>query len=138
MASNTLSKDEIVRSLRCIDQLFAKQTPAFVHSGFRISWVRTENTHSYCSVLFLSSKKKLKLAHDRNRRKRLLRELYRLNKHALLKYLQAQGLYIAISINYVGAEPLQIQVHTLAIQKALHKLILEIEKNRPVSVHPTH
>ncbi len=138
MPGFSLHKSEKVRSQKLIESLFGKKTPAFVHAGFRIAWVQTDTTQAPCSVLFVSPKKKLKLAHDRNKRKRLLRELYRLNKQDLLDYLQASNLHIAISLNYVGIEPLSFHLHQVGFQKALNKLILELQKNHSVSLPPAH
>lgn len=135
----TLEKQERLRAQKVIDALFTKSCPATVAFGFRFSWffLPEPSTH-YCAVLFISSKRKLKLAKDRNRRKRLLRELYRLNKHPLLQFLASNNLNIALSINYVGAKELDITLQQVAFQKAIQKIIIELQKTHTSAIHPVH
>lgn len=135
----TLEKSERLRSQKVIDALFTKSCAATVAFGFRFSWVLlSEPSAHHCAVLFISSKRKLKLAKDRNRRKRLLRELYRLNKHPLLQFLASNHLNLALSINYVGAKELDITLQQVAFQKAIQKIILELQKTHTIPVHPAH
>lgn len=132
----TLSKSERLNKQSIIDSLFTKQCPAFLAYGFRLSYQILEMPQSaLCAVLFVSSKKKLKKAVERNARKRMLRELYRLNKSGLLEFLSENQIPIALSINYVGAEPLAFQTHQAFFQKAIQKLISELKKNPKFTVH---
>jgi ribonuclease P protein component len=135
----TLEKSERLRSQKVIDALFTKNCAATLAFGFRFSWVfLSEPSAHNCAVLFISSKRKLKLAKDRNRRKRLLRELYRLNKHPLLQFLASNNLSIALSINYVGAKELDFNLQQVAFQKAIQKIILELQKTHTSPLHPAH
>ncbi|MCF8254551.1 MAG: ribonuclease P protein component [Bacteroidia bacterium] len=139
MAPNGLLKVERVRAKKTIDSLFGKASKAIIAYPFRFSWVWLEpNSLGNCSVLFISSKKKLKSAVDRNRRKRLLKELYRLNKTPLVTYLSKNGLNLALSINFVGSETLDFHLHTPLFQKAINKLLLELQKNNTSTLPPTH
>lgn len=138
MANFSLQKSEIVRAQKLIDSLFGKSSRSMVAYSFRFSWVILEPNPNTCAVLFISSKKKLKTAVERNRRKRLLRELYRLNKSSLVDSLQTNALCIALSINYVGAEPLDFHQHQSNFVKALSKLSLELKKNNTSALHPAH
>jgi ribonuclease P protein component len=138
MSKLGLQKTERVRSQKVIDTLFGKTSKAFMAYGFRFSWVWLEPNAAHCAVLFISSKKKLKTAVERNRRKRLLRELYRLNKTPLLEYLKAENRYIALSLNYTGADELSMKLHQANFIKALNKLNLELQKNNTVSIYPAH
>lgn len=135
MTSQTLPKSERLSAKKLIDQLFSKNTHAFVAFGFRYSYFETANADVACAALFVSPKKKLKTSVQRNRRKRLLRELYRLNKEPLLQFLNQQGLKISLSINYIGTADLSFQIHQAAFQKSINKLILELQKNYPISIY---
>ncbi|MDZ4668595.1 MAG: ribonuclease P protein component [bacterium] len=136
---NTLEKLERLRAKKVIDSLFAKSCRAQVAYGFRFSWsFLSEPNPQHCAVLFISSKKKLKLAVDRNKRKRLLKELYRLNKSPLLEFLSAHQLSLALSINYVGGTPLNFHAHQVSFQKALQKIIIELQKHYTSTLHPAH
>lgn len=138
MSKLGLQKTERVRSQKVIDALFGKTSKAITAFGFRFSWVWIEPNETHCAVLFISSKKKLKTAVERNRRKRLLRELYRINKTPLLDFLKKEDRCIALSLNYIGADELNMHLHEANYVKAINKLILELQKNNPVSVHPAH
>lgn len=138
MGMNELKRTERVRSELLIEVLFSRKARSFLQHPFRLSFVLVEKQDSRCSVLFLSSKKKMKLAVDRNRRKRLLRELYRLNKGPLLQFLEIQNLRIALALNYLGAEELGFHLHQPQFQKAIQKLILEIKKAHSIPLPPAH
>jgi ribonuclease P protein component len=138
MGNFTLQKAETVRAKKVIEALFAKTSKSMVAYSFRFSWILVEPNENHCAVLFISSKKKLKLAVDRNRRKRLLRELYRLNKLPLLDDLKSRNQSIALSLNYVGADTLNMQKHDELFKKALNKLILELQKNHTSTVPLAH
>lgn len=138
MGAHTLGKTERVKSQKLIDSLFARNASSLVCKGFRFSWVLETNLPAPCAVMFISSKKKLPHATQRNRRKRLLRELYRLNKQSLLAFLTANQLQLALSINYVGIEELQFHKHQTDFQKAIQRLIGELQKHHTISIHPAH
>ncbi len=91
-----------------------------------------------CQVLVISSKKKLKKAVDRNRQKRQLRELYRINKNTLCIPLSELKVSIALSVMYVGAEPLDINKLTPNFIRALQKIASAVQKNHTIPVHPAH
>jgi len=134
-----LPKSERLNHKDGIDALFSRTCPALLANGFRFSWqIVNTGQESACAVLFVSPKKKLKRAVDRNLRKRLLREFYRLNKNPLIHFLNEQNLKISLSINYVGSAPLDFNLHLKFFQKALQKLILELQKNKHIPVSSAH
>ncbi|MCE2740641.1 MAG: ribonuclease P protein component [Sphingobacteriales bacterium] len=136
---HTLGKSERLSKKVLIDALFTKQCPAFLLHGFRFSFQFVESPQeSFCSVLFVSSKKKLKTAAERNRRKRLLKELYRLNKTPLIQYLAEQQTPITLSINWVSAEDLNFHTHQPFFVKAIQRLISELQKNPKPAAHLAH
>ncbi len=127
---NTLGKNERVRRQFVLDKLFERSCPYLFAQGFRFTWLLlNEPQAAPCEVLFVASKRKLKKAVDRNLRKRLLKELYRLNKHPLLQYLVQTQTYLALSINYVGKDTLEFKQFEPKFQAAIQQLILELKKS---------
>jgi ribonuclease P protein component len=84
MKHNTFPKAERLCSKNLIDQLFSqgksiKQYPLtiiYAHSALDAAWPQ---------ILISVSKRKFKRANKRNRVKRVIREIYRLNKHLFFK-----------------------------------------------------
>lgn len=79
----TFGKEEKLKSKKQIEQLFAEGK---IVKDFPIlmKFLKTDANDFPIKVAFSVPKKNFKLAVDRNRIKRLLRETYRLNKHMLL------------------------------------------------------
>lgn len=79
----TFGKEEKLKSKKQIEQLFAEGK---IVKDFPIlmKFLKTDVNDFPIKVAFSVPKKNFKLAVDRNRIKRLLRETYRLNKHMLL------------------------------------------------------
>ena len=124
-----LGKTERARNKKVVQDLFAKSALNLTCHGFRFSYIFLEKQPAVCQVLFISSRKKQKTAVLRNRRKRLLRELYRLNKLPLVSYLEQNELFIALSLNFVGADELDFHLHTPKFKTAIQQLIFELQKN---------
>lgn len=125
-----LIKGERARSKLILDKLFNRNAPYLFAHGFRFTWlILTNEQIEPCQIVCIASKKKLKRAVDRNRRKRLLKEFYRLNKENLINYLAQTETYLALSINYVGKEDLEFGRFEPKFRSALDQLILELKKN---------
>ena len=77
-------------------------------------------------VLFSVSKKRFKRAADRNRIKRISREVYRLNKQANL-YDQLNGIEkkIVVSLGYIGKELPEYHLAQKKMLKLLKQLCAE-------------
>lgn len=131
-----LGKTERARNKKVVQNLFARNAPNIICHGFRFSYLFLQKQPAACQVLFISSRKKQKTAVSRNRRKRLLRELYRLNKLPLVSYLEQNELFIALSLNFVGADELDFHLHTPKFKKAIQQLILELQKNNHSAITP--
>ena len=138
MAIQGFSKKEKVTSAVVINSLFSKNNFVLYVAPFRFSWIFIEPGHTNCQVLIVSSKRKLKRAVDRNKQKRQLRELYRINKQNLLTTLQELKVAIALSIVYVGAEQLDVNKHMPIFIKALQKIAIAVQKNHTISIPPAH
>jgi len=97
----TLGKEEKLKSKILIEQLFAegKHVKSF---PFRLIYLKANHTAEFpISIGFSVPKRNVKLAVNRNRIKRLMREVYRKNKHAFAENLDTQ--YVCMLI-YMAKE----------------------------------
>jgi ribonuclease P protein component len=113
-------KKEKLKSIKTIEALFAegKSMGVFPLRLFYLELPETEKQPYKTAVSV--SKKNFKLAVDRNRIKRLLREAYRLNKSIL--YDGAEKKY-AILILYVGKEMTNFNTLDRAIKTLMVKFL---------------
>lgn len=97
----TLSKSERLCSDTLIKKLFDKGNRSLSRFPFRLTWIETEHPgNETVQVLFLVSKRNFAKAVNRNKIKRQLRELYRLNKPEL--YARLSNRKIILSVAYTG------------------------------------
>jgi ribonuclease P protein component len=93
-------------------------------------YLETEaNEQPPVKVLIAIPKKKLKLAVQRNRMKRLVREAYRLSKHKLLEVVARSGKHYDIAFIFTGNKCITQKETLTAINGLLDRLILTHEKN---------
>lgn len=75
------------------------------------------------------SKKKFNKAVDRNRIKRLLREVYRHKKHQLYNRLEEQNKFLAIGIIFTGTQMIDYWEMETVFNKVFNKLLAAIDES---------
>lgn len=128
-------KSEKVVSLKIINALFEKKTPSFFVYPFKISLVFLSNQEVSSQVLIIVPKRNFKKAVDRNRIKRQIREIYRLNKHLLQNHTALNHLKVAMSIAYISKSALDYDKSNAAFIKVLKQVEDYIEKNSTSTIH---
>lgn len=97
---------------------------AFMSFPFRVVYFVTDNKDLVpVRVMVSVPKKRFKHAVDRNRIKRLTREVYRLNKQEIIDYALGQNLKLYISFQYVSNEVEKYELLEKKMKNALRKLI---------------
>ncbi|WP_430811672.1 MULTISPECIES: ribonuclease P protein component [unclassified Carboxylicivirga] len=119
----TLKKQERLCSRTLIQTLF-DQGQSFVKYPFRVTYLSLESDadKAVLQMLVSVSKRRFKRAVKRNRLKRLSREAYRLNKHALADQVEASGKGLAVAFIYLPSEMLDYKAVEKGMKKALKKL----------------
>jgi ribonuclease P protein component len=127
MRKATLRRDERLRGSKHISALFQK--PCSVsHFPFRINWTASGKPDLPLRVVFIVSSRKYRKAVTRNRIRRVMRELYRLNKAVLYDRLSEQGLHINMALMYHGDEQVAYhQLHPLYL-RLLDKFMADVQK----------
>lgn len=99
---NNFPKGERLNNVKQIENLYAKGDK-FMAYPFSVRFIynkEQDEQNSKMSVLIVAPKRYQKLAVNRNRAKRLLRETYRLNKHSLQEKIinSSSRLFISIAL----------------------------------------
>ncbi len=117
-------KEEHLKSRKQIDLLFRNRQSLGAYP-LRLFWAETSEPLSIpVQVGFSVSKRTFKQAVKRNRHKRLMREVYRLNKHDLHDFLISNDKKINLMLLYVGKESGNYQ----RIEKKFLQLIDKLKK----------
>lgn len=126
---NTFKKEERLCSKKLIGELLQNGS-SFLIYPYRVVWLAQPLTppSSPAQILISVSKKRFKRANKRNYIKRLIREVYRVNKQELLyNQLLEQNISVVFMCSYIGNE---IFTYT-ELEKKL-KLLLERLKKEVV------
>jgi len=129
--TNSFPKAEHLCGEKRIARLYT-QGESFMAFPFRVVFrIEQKKDLATASVMVSVPKKRFKRAVKRNRLKRLLREAYRLNKHALIDLLDEKQLQVHVAFNYVSDEELDFVTVEKKMKAALQKLMDKI-KTAPV------
>ena len=116
----TFRKDERLCSDKIVAGLF--QSGIFVSKyplGANALVLPTGTTGPRIQILLSAPKRRFKRAVDRNRLKRLMREVYRLRKHELYAELERLDMHLAVALIFTGSEV----IDHANMQKAFDKLM---------------
>jgi|ERR1043165_1692013 ribonuclease P protein component len=120
---HTFTGAEKLKSIKIIDQLF-KEGKSVSANGFTLVYlIQSLHTLYPAQAGFSVPKRFFKHAHDRNRVKRLMREVYRMQKLALYEKLLAQKQQMALMIIYKGKELPAYENVEKAVTSCLGKLL---------------
>lgn len=120
----TFGKEERVTGEKRIEKLFT-DGQSFIAYPLRVVFMEYEcEKPRSASVLISIPKKRLRLAVQRNRMKRLIREAYRLNKHLFCGTCLKDGCGIDIAFIYIKNELSEYA----AVEKGIHKALREIPR----------
>jgi ribonuclease P protein component len=134
----TFQKSERLCSKYIIEQLFVKGNRGFSQFPFRFSWTPAKlDSSSPIQVLITVSKRNFPKANQRNQIKRLVRELYRLNKHVLYDVVSKKETQYALMISYIAKEKILHQELSKIFHQSLLKLLIEFEKTDSSTVYPS-
>lgn len=136
--TNSFPKAEHLCGEKRIARLYT-QGEAFMAFPFRVVFrIEQKKDLATASVMVSVPKKRFKRAVKRNRLKRLLREAYRLNKHALIDLLDEKQLQVHVAFNYVSDEELDFVTVEKKMKIALQKLMDKIKTAPALSADATN
>lgn len=125
---NSFSKQERLTGKIAIDRLFTSGKSFFVYPFLIQYELKQEDRSTPVRIMISVSKRKFKLAVDRNNIKRQIREAYRHMKNDNLKC--PTNTYLNVGIIYVGREKISSDKLSVRLQNALMKLNQKV--NDPV------
>ena len=128
---NTLGKQERLKSKKLIEKLYAEGDSVKTFP-LRLMYVQTAHTSEFpCQVGVSVAKRNYKLAVDRNRLKRLMRETYRLQKQIVYNNLDEPYVFM---ISYIGREEIKYEDLYLKMEKLLTLFIDKVKVKADESI----
>ena len=119
-------KKEKLCSKKAIERLF-ENGKSISEKSFRVIWnFEKNNDNVVIKSLIIVSKKRLKLAIERNRIKRKIKETYRLQKKDLELFLQRSNKQLNLAILYQEEEIMDSNTLEQKINLLLSRLIKEL------------
>jgi len=129
MSVFSFRKDEILRKNKLIEQLFAEGNSFFIHP-FKVFYLVTPLETTYpVQILITVGKRVFRFAVKRNRVKRQIREVYRLNKHTLYEHLAGQKKQCVLAIIYTSNNHIPTEDLDIKIKAVVNRLLKEFDKN---------
>lgn len=127
----TLGKEERLKSRKLIERLYTEGD--YVKSfPLRMIFLKTEHTSKFPAQVGVSvPKRNFKLAVDRNRIKRLMRETYRLQKEIVYNNLDESYVFM---ISYLGKKEMKYEEIYLKMEKLLTLFINEVKNKENESI----
>jgi ribonuclease P protein component len=122
----TLGKEEKLKSKKLIEQLFAEGNHVKSFPFILIYLPINHGAEFPIKVGFSVPKRNVKLAVNRNRIKRLMREVYRKNKHVFTEDLNEPYIFMFI---YMAKEEINYADLELSIKKVAVKLQTKIKED---------
>lgn len=127
LQTNQFQKFERLNGKRSIAFLFEKGQ-SFYSSPLKFTIVQPVEPQDFClKMVFTVSKKSFPLAVHRNKIKRLMREVYRNNKHALIYQLLERKKKLHMACIFTGKELPTIKVVEKQFVLGLKKIINELD-----------
>ena len=124
---NTYNKPEKLKSRKLIDQLFAKGK-SFGVFPLKVFYMESASGKGEAIQAGVGvSSRNFRKAVDRNRIKRLLREVYRLNKTLIHEPVTTQEKKLSVFFLYTGKELPEFALLNDKMRKALEKLAATIQ-----------
>ena len=128
---NTLGKQERLKSKKLIEKLYT-EGDSVKNFPLRMMYVQTVHTSEFlCQVGVSVAKRNYKLAVDRNRLKRLMRETYRLQKQIVYNNLDKPYVFM---ISYIGREEIKYEDLYLKMEKLLTLFIDKVKVKADESI----
>ena len=125
--SNTFHKKEKLSHKETIDSIFQKNGKSIFQPPLLFVYLKKELKTPYsCQLLVSVGKRKFKKASDRNRIKRQITDIYRLQKQRIYQAIKGDAQY-AIGIIYLGKELPEYQILEKKLTLSIDEFIKRIE-----------
>lgn len=125
---NTYSKNEKLKSRKALEGLFARGK-SFSIFPIKVFYTLSEEVNSGNVQAGVGvSSRIFKKANDRNRVKRLLREVYRTQKHPLYAAMEQKTPSLNVFFLYIGKELPEFAALKETMEKVLEKLVRKINE----------
>lgn len=96
--------------IKPVQRLFTEKTGSIFIYPLKLVWLEHHDAGvTQVRVLFAVPKRRFRKAHQRNRVKRILREVYRKNVHLFREHLTSKEVKMDLSLTYVGEKEIEEQ-----------------------------